>query len=323
MKIINIAKLTTGAAIACMLTSCSGDRYTEEVKPSVICKERVEGRFNKQGDVEETPASVRRCSTELRTISSHYVATDGKIYWMKQEKSIEKPCISGSGDASALIYNLSPVCLFSKPGQYDVIEDRSLKLVTHDSPAFQSLEDTSEALPYWKQDQYSHYAKDANHVYYYHTKIEGATPALFTVFFPFGTDDNWRNYEFSKNDGEVFVGGKSIGKIDMNHFTPLKPVSCPEHGLKTCTYVPDMDSFFTAGNWGSGILGKAGSDLIFLREHGADYFQGMASPDMFMFATTKKIYVYTHETFYELAAGTLSSTRVLVPMDVDYYENNK
>ncbi|WP_198431123.1 hypothetical protein [Pseudomonas syringae] len=80
MKLINIAKLTTGAAIACMLTSCSGQRSTEEIKPFVICKERVEGRFNKQGDVEETTGSVGRCSTNLREISTHYVAKDGKIY---------------------------------------------------------------------------------------------------------------------------------------------------------------------------------------------------------------------------------------------------
>ncbi len=322
MKLINIAKLTTGAAIACMLTSCSGQRSTEQIKPFVICKERIEGRFNKQGDVEETPGPVGRCSTNLRKISTHYVAKDGKIYWMRQEHSRNTHCISGTGDASALIYNLSPACLFSRPGQYDAIEDRWLKLVTQDSTAFQSLEDTSEPLPYWKKDQYSHYAKDTNHVYYKHAKIEGAKPELFAVFFPFGTDDNWRKYEFSKSEDEVFVGGKPIGKIDLNQFTPLKPVRCPEHGLKTCAYVPDMESFFTAGNWGSGILGKLGNDLIFLREHGADYFQGMASPDMFMFVTSKKIYLYTHGTFYELAAGSPSSTRILVPMDVDYYENN-
>lgn len=322
MRPMNILKFATGSAIAFMLTSCSGQRSTEEIKPFVICKERIEGRFNKQGGVEETPGPVGRCSTNLRKISTHYVAKDGKIYWMRQEHSRNTHCISGTGDASALIYNLSPACLFSRPGQYDAIEDRWLKLVTHDSTAFQSLEDTDQTLPYWQQDQLSHYAKDASSVYHYQNRIEGATPALFKVFFPFGNDRSWHRYEFSKSDKDIFLGGKSIGKLDLSQLEPLKPVRCPGHGLITCTYAAEIDDLLNRG-WGNGLLGKLGNDLIFLREHGADYFQGMASPDMFMFVTTKKVYLYTHGTFYELAASSPSSTRVLVPMDVDYYENNK
>ncbi|EPM66541.1 hypothetical protein A584_25286, partial [Pseudomonas syringae pv. theae ICMP 3923] len=154
------------------------------------------------------------------------------------------------------------------------------------------------------------------------TRIEGATPDLFKVFFPFGDDRSWHKYEFSKSDKNVFLGGKSIGKIYLSQLEPLKPVRCPGHGLITCTYAAEIDDLLNRG-WGNGLLGKLGNDLIFLREHGADYFQGMASPDMFMFVTTKKVYLYTHGTFYELAASSPSSTRVLVPMDVDYYENNK
>lgn len=48
----------------------------------------------------------------------------------------------------------------------------------------------------------------------------------------------------------------------------------------------------------------------------------MASPDMFMFASSERIYLYTHSKFYEVGEGEAGLQKKVVEMDKQYFEQN-
>jgi len=51
-------------------------------------------------------------------------------------------------------------------------------------------------------------------------------------------------------------------------------------------------------------------------------FSNMASPDMFMFASSERIYPYTYSKFYEVVEGETGLQKKLVEMDKQYFEQN-
>lgn len=49
----------------------------------------------------------------------------------------------------------------------------------------------------------------------------------------------------------------------------------------------------------------------------------MASPDLFMFASSERIYLYTYYSkFYEVVEGETGLQKKLVEMDKQYFEQN-
>lgn len=48
----------------------------------------------------------------------------------------------------------------------------------------------------------------------------------------------------------------------------------------------------------------------------------MASPEMFMFASSERIYLYAHSKFYEVVEGETGLQKKLVEMDKQYFEHN-
>ncbi|RMO95201.1 MULTISPECIES: DKNYY domain-containing protein [Pseudomonas] len=297
-----------------------GDMGNDHI--NVVCEEVVSGRFNGDGTIDDSKKKTQKCSSDLRTLSAHYVVLDDDVYWMNQVRYKEKPCITGAGDASGAISNFSFSCLLSKQGQINSIETRELNLVAHYSPSFKPLEGSLQGIADWQTDQLAYYAKDDISVYYGGRKIKGADPHLFSVVFPLGDDKKWRSLSVSMSGNEMFVGGLSIGDIDLYDFRPLIPVDCPEHGISECAGRRELEDFLKYDNWGQGLLGVVGNDLVFLHTSGAERFADMASSDTFMFATSKKIYVYTKAKFYELG-GEYSFNKKLVPMDVNDFTNNR
>lgn len=61
-------------------------------------------------------------------------------YWMSKQLYESRPCISGTGDNTGLIYNIiSWVFLTAKTIQVDKIERRDRYFVTKDAPPFGRL----------------------------------------------------------------------------------------------------------------------------------------------------------------------------------------
>lgn len=48
----------------------------------------------------------------------------------------------------------------------------------------------------------------------------------------------------------------------------------------------------------------------------------MASPDMFMFASSERIYLYTYSKFHEVVEGETGLKKKVVEMDKQYFEQN-
>ncbi|WP_242456682.1 hypothetical protein [Pantoea agglomerans] len=67
---------------------------------------------------------------------------------------------------------------------------------------------------------------------------------------------------------------------------------------------------------------QVGKDVIFLQPDVIRRFSNMASPDMFMFASSERIYLYTHSKFYEVVDGETGLQKKLVEMDKQYFEQN-
>lgn len=272
------------------------DTYGRPVKS--ICRETAFGRVNSRGDVEATDGSKGRCSADLRHLSSKYVTSKGRVYWMTVNSYDSSPCISGRGDSLGFLYNLSWECLTATPGQVNSIEDRRLYLVALHSESFRTFEGSNSQKGDWQWNQLADYAADKAAVYYLNRKIEGADPRQFSVIFPFGDDDKWKRFAVSKSGDTTFVGGNAIGNVDLRQFRLLKPVRCPGHWFSHCI-AEHTDDFFKYGNWG-GIPGQIGGDIVFLQTGGINRFPGMASPEMFMFATTKGIFFFIRGKFYAL-----------------------
>lgn len=81
-------------------------------------------------------------------------------------------------------------------------------------------------------------------------------------------------------------------------------------------------ALFRAGNWGRGMIGHLGNDVIFLQPEVISRFPNMASPDMFMAASSERIYLYIYSKFHEVAEGEAGLQKKLVEMDKQYFEQN-
>lgn len=263
-----------------------------------ICNETVHGGFDWMGNEKQDKKYTRKCSKNTHIISTHYVAIDNNVYWMRKSTSKSSACSYGS--VTSVFSNLNFTCLLSKRGQINSTEDRDLYFTAQSPTDFQSLENNDLDLKPWQREQLANYAKDAKSVYVDSTKIGNASPDGFSVIFPFGADEKWKRFEISKKADRTFLRSKSIGNVDLRQFLPFNPVICPEHGVHGCTAPRELNDFFKYSNWDKGVLGQLGKDIVFLQPYHFNRFPDMASPDMFMFATYHRIFVYTKEAFYEL-----------------------
>jgi len=158
------------------------------------------------------------------------------------------------------------------------------------------------------------YAKDMNAVYFKDQKIDGADPIDFSIIFPFGDDEIWKDFSVAKSGKSLFFKWNLIEDFELGQFRVLIPVRCPEHGLSCVENFDDLKNYRTR----HGVLGWAGDDVVLLQSHGIVRFPDMASPDMFMFMTRYKAYLYTHKKFYELSRAY---KKELIEMNVGFYEN--
>ncbi|KEY40626.1 DKNYY domain-containing protein [Pantoea agglomerans] len=288
-----------------------------------VCSESVHGKFNQNGERDNLFQVSQQCSNDIRPVFSNYVSIKNNIYWVSKINYEHSPCITGTGDTSGLIYNITSWgCLTAKPMQVNKIEKRDLYLVAKYSSTFRPVNYVKTTRPYWQSEQLASYAKDESSVYFRSEKIKEVNPEDFQVIFPFGKDDKWRIYNVFKSNGSTYVGGYNVGDLDLSKFHLLSVVSCPEHGLTRCTGYSNPDTFFRAGNWGRGVIGDIGNDVIFLQPEVISRFSNMASPDMFMFASSERIYLYTHSKFYEVVEGEAGLQKKLVEMDKQYFEQN-
>lgn len=62
--------------------------------------------------------------------------------------------------------------------------------------------------------------------------------------------------------------------------------------------------------------------MIFLQPEVISRFSNMVSPDMFMFASSERIYLYTYSKFYEVVEDETGLQKKLVEMDKQYFEQN-
>lgn len=288
-----------------------------------ICNEAVHGRFNQNGERDNLFQVSQQCSNDIRPFFSNYVSLKNNIYWMNKINYEESPCITETGDATGIIYNITSWnCLTAKPMQVNKIENRDLYLVAKYSSTFRPVDHIITTLPYWQSEQLAGYAHDDSSVYFRGEKIKEASPKQFEVIFPFGKDDKWRIFNIFKSNGSTYVGSYNVGDLDLSKFHLISVVSCPEHGLTRCTGLSNPDVFFRTANWGRGVTGQIGNDVIFLQPEVVSRFSNMASPEMFMFASSQRIYLYTHSKFYEVVEGQTGSQKKLVDMDKQYFEKN-
>ena len=259
---------------------------------------------------EYTDESQGKCTANLRPISSNYVVKKKQVYWMHKSEYTDAPCLKSM---AAYFHNLfSWRCWTSEPNHIDYIEERHLRRVAAYSPSFQPLEGSGPQLADWQQKQLADYAKDESAVYMGTSKIVGADPHDFSVIFPFGNDERWKDFSVARSGNTIFFGGRATD-IDLNQFRAFSPVRCPEPWLPCPT---NIDELLSNHDKSVGILGSIGSDVVLLQDMGVVRFANMVSPDMFMFITRYKIYLYTRGKFYEVNKGSSWP----VDMDVNFYD---
>jgi hypothetical protein len=282
-----------------------------------ICRETHHGMFAETAQVTWTQGKSQTCAADMRSISKNYVALDGLVYWMKNNSYTESPCIHGTGDTTAVFHNLSLECLTSRSDQVNVHEDRDLTLTARLSPAFHRIvDDGGTYREVWQGDQLEHFAADASSVYFESQKIDGADPRDFSVAFPF-TDGKWSEFHFSKSRGKLFVNGVSIPEMDVSRFELLKFVDWPDRGVKyafdaTLTIEPNSDTFGSKG-----VLGRIGSDLVYLRRDGATIFRNMASTGAFVFIEPQHMYLSSAGQFYDVVWDADRHVALLAVVDAD------
>jgi hypothetical protein len=118
----------------------------------------------------------------------------------------------------------------------------------------------------------------------------------------------------SQSGKSLFLQSNLIEDIELRKFRMLNPVRCPEHGLSCVADFDDLKNYRTR----HGVLGRVGDDVVLLQSHDVVRFPDMASPDMFMFMTRYKAYLYTHKKFYELSRDY---NKELLEMNVGFFEN--
>lgn len=264
---------------------------------------------------ENTDGFLSKCTPDLRPLFSNYVVARGKVYWMTKREYVEHPCLSGMG---AFIHNLTSwKCMKSRPNQVHHIEERKLKLVAKFSTEFRAMKGSKNSLTDWQRDQLANYTMDDKAVYFRDKKIEGAAPQSFSVVFPFGSDERWKNFRVSQSENKIFFDWKAHQYIDFSQFHAFVYVLCPGHGLSCTSASQTKQAIKNEERWG--ILGWIGNDVILLQGHGMTRFPNMASPDMFSFVAGYKTYLFTKNKFYQLN----KENDKFIDMDVDYYERYK
>ncbi|NVZ86513.1 DKNYY domain-containing protein [Pseudomonas yamanorum] len=305
---IRVVRIVLLVLIAADVLAAPADSKLEADEEFDVCREFTNGV---QGE----------CTRNLKYISAHYVVKAGSVYWMRKEESYERPCLIGPG---AFFHNLlSLKCMRSKDNRSVSVQKRYLDRVAKYSQAFQSLDGSEFLLENWQRVQLANYAKDQSAVYYKGQSIKGADPRFFSVIFPFGHHPRWDKYSVSQSSKVLFLDGRENKYVDLSKFRAFTPVQCPGQGLHLCTKRRELDDFFKYGNWGGGLLGWIGDDIVFLVNSKVVRFYNMASPEMFMFASNSRMYVFTRGRFYEVAEprGNLFEY-TLIYMDVEYFKNN-
>lgn len=260
--------------------------------------------------------------THYTSHSQGYVKYNNSVYWLVTKSYQTSPCkLVGSGDMTGLFHNLSWDCIKAKPMQTNIKEENTLDKVSELTPLFSSFDEDRKDLEHWQYIQLINYAKDESAVYYKGKKIGGADPKEFTPIFPFGNDREWKRYSAAKSGKNFYLDGKEIGLVNLEAFKPLKIVRCPEHGIYLCGSDYKLAELLTYGGWFLGIFGVVGEDIVFLQPNNVTIFNGMASKDMFSFVTSKKIYLYAKNKFYELEKSN-SNDMKLIDMDVSFYNEN-
>jgi hypothetical protein len=207
--------------------------------------------------------------------------------------------------------------MMSEPNQVHHIEERKLKRVAKFSTEFRAMIGSKNPATDWQRDQLANYAMDDKAVYFRDKKIEGAAPQNFSVIFPFGSDERWKNFRVSQSESKIFFDWKAHQYIDFSQFRAFVHVLCPGYGLSCTSASQTKQAIKNEEQWG--ILGWIGSDVILLRGHNMTHIPNMVSPYMFSFVAGYKTYLFTRNKFYELN----KERNKFIDMDVDYYERYK
>lgn len=266
-------------------------------------------RYDRKVCYEYTNGSRGKCTPDLRPVFSKYVVKRGQVYWMEKTTKTTS-CYVGA--MTAFIEAGMWRCLRLATDGTELIETRELLKAAAYSPAFQGLVNPMYTLDDWQSDQFAYYAKDKKSVYFKNKKIKGANPNTFSIIFPFGNDETWKEITMSQSAGILFFRWEPIGNIEPNKLRIFSPVKCPEKGI-SCA--PKLDKSKN-GSLHHGIIGSIGDDIFVLHENGVAHFPGKASLDAFIFRGKYQTYLYSHNKFYQLN----SERDKLLQMNVEFYE---
>lgn len=282
------------------------------------CQEKIYDRFDEAGEHDLNQSKTRRCNRKATQLAEHYLTQDGKVYYFTSNIQRHNGCIRGTGDTTALFHNLSPGCMLEGTALVHDKEVRTLWLLAPYTAEFRGYTNAGKDLVGWQQDQNGRYALDGTAVYMDQHKLQGADPKQFSTYFPFGADDKWRRFLFSRSGARSYLYGQPIADVNLEKLAILEPRRCPEHGL-ACTYeyALDCDHDF----WGCrGLLARSGNDLVYLQYRGASVFKGMAADDLFMFLTSKRVYFYSRGQFHQILPDRLDTSARIIDFDAALYE---
>ncbi|MFP3848862.1 hypothetical protein [Pseudomonas sp. W5-01] len=249
-----------------------------------VCEERVNGRG----------ALNNSCLPYDQVLAGDYRVRKGQVYWEDREYAPEKNC--GFGVYSILANITSFKCLLEMKGYIRTVEHRTLIKVEKLSPRFRVLESKEPGLLDWQKEQFYKYAVGEQGVYFEGRLLEGADPKDFSVIFPLGDHDFWSFVSVSRTGNMTFVGGQSLGDVDLTLFRLLEPSKCPE--AFTVCETDDLAQLLQAKG---GVFGALGNDVIFLSAYKLVRFENKVSPGMYMFSHKAKRYLHTQGTLYELS----------------------
>ncbi|MFJ3466184.1 hypothetical protein [Pseudomonas sp. NPDC090201] len=232
------------------------------------------------------------CAAFDQVLAGQYRVIEGEVYWVRSSYAREYGC--GTGAAAMVANPLSFKCWMQWWGYARTEERRSYTYVETLTPAFKVLEPQERNLLDWQKERFNNYAVGELGVYRYGKRVEGADPKDFSIIFPLGDQKHWRSLDISRSGKTTFIGGDSLGEVDLTQFRLIESSDCKD--VKAGCTAQELAGMLDTD---SGVVGAVDNDVVILRRHDSLMVKNKASPGMYAFARGDNRYVHTQGVLYQ------------------------
>lgn len=222
------------------------------------CEEK---RFNQSiRKSDHNPNRVGLCrseSADFKRLGEFYWIDGGKAYFHTTEKTYERPCSGGGPGSLGNFFN--PMCYLPRWLQrHHFYEIRNFWLASEDGANFkQAPTRYTGSMSPLQASSMARYAVDRKRVYLNGEVIEDVDPVSFEMLFPFGADERWERFNFSRDRDHLLVDHWTLSWIELPQVQWIGvPCASDLLSLERCQGHPVGET---------PRLGRFGNKLLFLQ----------------------------------------------------------